>query len=234
MTRILSWIYVLTGQREKAEALVPGVMAAWCRSVFRKRRCTVVVEGGENLPPDQAFVVMANHQSRYDILLLSGYLGRPAGFAAKSELFLVPGISFWLKQMHSISIDRKDIAGGAAALEEHGRKMKAEGRGIIIFPEGTRTRHPDREIQPFKQGSLRLASDHDIPVVPVSLDGTRFLERFEYYWRTPESARVVRMKIAPPILPNAKSAPERKRVMESLRETIISNWKAIRVEWPIL
>ena len=193
----------------------------------------MVVEGSGNLPPDRAFVVMANHQSRYDILLLSGYLGRPAGFVAKKELFLLPVISFWMKQIHSIPIDRKDIAGGASVLEEQARKLKAEGRGIIIFPEGTRTKHPGREIQLFKQGSLRLASDHNIPVVPVSLDGTRFLERSEYYCRTPESARVVRMKIAPPILPNSKSALERKRFMEALRKTIISNWKAIRVEWPV-
>ena len=111
--------------------------------------------------------------------------------------------------------------------------LKAGGRGVIIFPEGTRTRHPDREIQAFKQGSLRLASDHNILVLPVSLDGTRFLERFEYFWRTPKSARIIRLKIAPPILPNTKNALERRRFMEFLRETIISNWNAIRVEWPI-
>ena len=232
-SRILIWISFLTGQREKARALVEEIPPAWSRRVFRKRGCTVVVEGAENVPRDQAFVVMSNHQSGYDILLLTGFLGKPAGFVAKKELFRVPGVSYWLKHMHSISLDRKNIAGGSALLDGLGMDLKAGGRGIIIFPEGTRTRHPDREIQAFKQGSLRLASDHNILVLPVSLDGTRFLERFEYFWRTPKSARIIRLKIAPPILPNTKNALERRRFMESLRATIISNWNAIRVEWPI-
>lgn len=230
--RFLIWFYVLTGQREKADSLVPAFATRWSRGIFRQRKCTVVVEGSEHLPRDRAFVAMVNHQSRYDILLLLGYLERPVGFVAKKELFQIPVVSFWLRQFHSIPIDRKDTKGGAAALKEHGRKLKEEGRGIIIFPEGTRTRHPDREIQEFRQGSLRMASDHNIPVVPISLDGTRFLERIEYYRRTPASSRVLRIKIAPPVNPEAKNGLERRQLMESLRETIVSNWKAIRVEWP--
>lgn len=226
------WIPFLFGQREKARAMIKEIPPAWSRRVFRQRGVTVVAEGTENIPRDQAFVVMVNHQSRYDILLLSGYIGKPAGFVAKKELFRVPGISSWLKQIHSISLDREDIDGAAAMLKRVGDELKTNKRGVIIFPEGTRTKHPDREIQRFRQGSLRLASENNIPVVPVSLDGTKFLERFEYFWRTPKSARIVRMKIAPPMFPNLKNARERKQFMDSLRETIISNWKKIRVEWP--
>ena len=231
--RFLIWFAFLAGQQEKARALVGAIPAAWSRRVFRKRKCRVVIEGGENVPRDQAFVVMSNHQSGYDILLLTGFLGRSAGFVAKKELFRVPGVSSWLKQLHSISLDRGNISEASETLERLGMELKTNRRGVIIFPEGTRTKHPSREIQAFRQGSLRLASDNKILVVPVSLDGTRFLERFEYFWKTPASERIVRMKIAPPIMPDTKNAQERKRFMESLRETIISNWKAIRVEWPL-
>lgn len=226
------WIPILFGQGEKARRMLRAIPSAWSRRVFRKRGCTVVVEGAENVPRDQAFVVMANHQSRYDILLLTGYLGRAAGFVAKKELFRVPGVSSWLKQVHSISLDRDDVTDAATMLERLGTELKTNKRGVILFPEGTRTKHPEREIQGFRQGSLRLASDNKIIVVPVSIDGTKFLERSEYFLRTPKSDRIVRMKIAPPIMPDTKSSQERKRFMESLREIIISNWKAIRVEWP--
>lgn len=233
VVRVWQWWLRLTGRAKEAEDLAHGIMKRWCQMVFRRLDCQVRVEGEEHFPSGQGFVVMANHQSRYDILLLSGFLERPLGFVAKRELFRVPGVSFWMRQVHSISLDRKDIAGGAETLRRVGRELKSEKRGIIIFPEGTRSRDPDGTIQAFRQGSIRLAADHQLPVLPVSLDGTRFLDRSQAFSRTPPEQRIIRLKIAPPRLVESNGARDRKVFMDDLRKTIVSNWEAIRVEWPV-
>ncbi len=103
---------------------------------------------------------------------------------------------------------------------------------MIIFPEGTRTKDPGGAIQEFRQGSLRFALQHDLPILPTVIDGTRYLENLEKHASTPRSARLVRLKIGKVMHSTARSAPERRQFMAELREEIISIWQGIRVEWP--
>lgn len=226
----LAWLRA-RGRHEEEEALIDHVVSTWSRTAFLRLGCEVRVEGSEHIPTDRGFVVMSNHQSKFDILVLAGFLGKPMGFVAKRELFRIPLLSYWMRQIHCLPLDRKDISGGGAQLQRIGAELKERGRGFVIFPEGTRTRHADGALLPFKQGSVRLASQNALPVLPVVLDGTRFLDRNECIRRTPPEARLVRVRIAPLRPPPGGSAPERKRFMEALRETLVSNREAIRVTW---
>ncbi len=91
--RFLFWAMWLVGQGRRAKALSRYLMGKWCRSVFTFMGVRVDVEGLENLPREQGYVVMSNHQSKYDPILLIGFMEPGMGFVAKRELFRMPGLS---------------------------------------------------------------------------------------------------------------------------------------------
>ena len=235
--RPVFWVVRLLGLEAAGEALSHRLMGRWCRGMFRVLGCRVVVEGREHLPVDSAYVVMSNHQSNYDPILLLGFLHPGLSFIAKRELFRVPGLSYWLRRNRSLRLDRGDFRGGVDALVAYGRELKARRGCVVIFPEGSRTKHPRREIQRFMGGSLMLALENGLPVVPVALDGTRLAGTRASLVRTPRRERLIRLRIMAPIPPPAgamKNSPaERRRLMKELRQRMISNWEAIRVEWPV-
>ncbi|HEX7928886.1 MAG TPA: lysophospholipid acyltransferase family protein [bacterium] len=227
------WLRRRTGHAEAVDRDVERIANAWAGRMLRLFHCEVRVEGLEHLPKTGPVIIAANHQSMYDIPTCMGYLGRLMGFVAKKELFRIPGFAYWMRQIHCASIDRGDVTGGAKLLEDLSRMIKERGYCMIIFPEGTRSRHPDAEIGPFRRGALRIATAQGIPIVPLSIDGTRFLVSPAHMHATRNGGRIVRMKLAPARVPNPDaSAPELKRFMDDLRETIVSNRNAIRVHWP--
>lgn len=227
------WWRRRTGHGAEVDAAVARIAGAWARRMLRMFRCEVQVEGLEHLPQTGPVIIAANHQSIYDIPVCMGYLGRSMGFVAKQELFRIPGLAYWMRQIHCAKIDRGDVAAGGKLLEELSREIKERGYCMLIFPEGTRSRHPDAAIGPFKRGSLRLAQAQGIPVVPLSIDGTRFLVSPAHLLATRNGGRLVRLKLAPPRIPNPGApAPENKRFMDELREVIVANRETIRVHWP--
>lgn len=225
------WWLQRRGRQAELDALLRRMSLAWARRIFSRVHCRVEVEGLEHVPAEGPLVIMTNHQSMYDIPLLVGYLSRPAGFLTKKELFRIPGLSFWMRRMHCAALDRSDAGAGGRLYRRLAEDLQREGRAFIVFPEGTRTRAPDGAIQAFKPGSVRLATDYGIPVLPVSLDGTRFFHDAEAVGRTRRGGRLVRLRIAPPVYPGRMNAPQRRAFVEHLRATIVSNHERIRVQW---
>jgi 1-acyl-sn-glycerol-3-phosphate acyltransferase len=222
----------LLGRRAAADAWLDRMVQGWGRRCLKYLECRVEVQGLEHLPPRGPVILMSNHQSLLDIPVCLGFLGRTMGFVAKRELFRIPALSFWMRQIHCASMDRADVRSSGALLEALSRRVREGGYCLLIFPEGTRTRHPDGELGPFRRGALRLAEAEGIPIVPLSLDGTRFLVQLKALSRIPPRRRIVRVRLAPLVpVPMGMSAPESKRLMESLRQTIHSNWQALRIDW---
>lgn len=231
-TRPLLWSMRMLGHEAAAEALAHRLMGRWCRWAIRVLRCRVEVEGREHLPARGPYVVMSNHQSNYDPILLVGFLDHGLGFIAKRELFRVPGLGYWLRYQHSLKLKRGDVRGGADALAAYGRELISRQGRVVIFPEGSRTKHPRREIQRFLGGSLLLAMENGLPVVPVVLDGTRLAGTRAIFVRTPRRERLIRLRIMAPIMPVENSSTERRRLLKEIRERMMTNWEEIRVEWP--
>ncbi len=77
-----------------------------------------------------------------------------------------------------------------------------------------------------------LVLDNGLPVVPVALDGTRLAGTRALLVRTPRRGRVIRLRILPPIMAEKNSSAERRRLIAEIRRRVVSNWEAIRVEWP--
>ena len=220
------------GDRAAAEAAIYQRSRRWAQALFRRMRVQVQVEGLEHVPTAGPLVVMTNHQSMWDIPLLMGYLGRMVGFVAKRELFRLPAFAFWMRLIHSAPLDRADPRAGARMMDNLAADMKQHGYAVVVFPEGTRSRDPDGELGPFRRGSLRLATTNDLPILPVSIEGTRFLSSLPALARTRRGGRVVRLKVAPPVRVQHQSSLQARAFAAELRGTIEVNRNAIRLTWP--
>jgi 1-acyl-sn-glycerol-3-phosphate acyltransferase len=113
-------------------------------------------------------VVVANHQSLLDIVLLSR-MPHEMKWVGKEELFKIPWIGLMLRLTGDIAVRRGDSESGGEAVAKAKAYLK-RGMTVMIFPEGTRSR--DARLLPFKKGAFRLAIDAGVPVLPVVVSGT--------------------------------------------------------------
>ena len=133
-----------------------------CRVLFR-----LEVHGESNVPERGGFMLISNHASNLDPPMLGCMLKRPLHFLAKSELFKMPVLNWWARNVNAHPIRRGAVDRGA--MREVNRILR-EGHGLVIFPEGTRTR--DGSLQPAKAGVAMMAVQAGAPCVPAYVDGS--------------------------------------------------------------
>ncbi|HSQ65109.1 MAG TPA: lysophospholipid acyltransferase family protein [Polyangiaceae bacterium] len=169
-------------------------LRSWARKIVEHNGMRIEVHGRENVDPDTTYLVMSNHQSHYDVPVLFHVLGGTLRMVAKVELFRFPVFGRAMLEAGFIPIDRQSREKAMESLREAKEHMKA-GVNVWIAPEGTRS--PDGRLLPFKKGGFHLALDVGVPILPVTLQGTRrALPRGES--RSRRGAQV-RVTLHPPI-----------------------------------
>ena len=126
------------------------------------------VLGRERLPWKGAAVIVANHLSLIDILVLFG-LYRPFKWVSKASVFRVPFMG-WNMTLNGYVPLTRGAADSVRRMMARCRELLAQGSPVLLFPEGTRS--VDGRLQPFKDGAFRLARDAGVPVIPVAISGT--------------------------------------------------------------
>ncbi|MGA3265370.1 MAG: lysophospholipid acyltransferase family protein [Verrucomicrobiota bacterium] len=121
----------------------------------------------ERVPLTGPVILASNHASFLDPPLVGAGLKRGINYLARESLFRFPGIGALLRSWSSVPVDRE--GGGAAGLKAILDRLLAGG-GIILFPEGTRTR--DGQLQPARSGIGLVVIKSNAPVVPVRVFGT--------------------------------------------------------------
>ncbi len=146
----------------------------WSRQAVIKAGAKVEVVGLEKIPEQGPVLYVANHQGTLDIPILMGYLPGSPAFVAKQELFNIPILGFWMRRIGCIAINRDSPREARKAIMTAAEQVR-DGRRIVLFPEGTRSRDPGGKMGPFRRGSLKLAAAAGAVVVPVTVEGSRFL-----------------------------------------------------------
>lgn len=158
---------------------------------FRTMGTTFDVSVSPKIPSDRPIIFVSNHQSMYDIPCMIWYLRRfHPKFIAKKELGRgIPSISFALRNMGSVLIERKNQSQAIPAIEAFGKKCSERNWAASIFPEGTRAR--DGAMKQFKPGGLitLMRAMPDAAIVPLALDGSWTLVRYNL-WPVPWGTRV--------------------------------------------
>jgi len=138
-------------------------MYFWVNPGWRLR-----IEGRERLPWHGPAVLVANHQSLGDILVLFG-LYRPFKWVSKASVFKVPFLGWNMYLNGYVGLVRGDKQSIAKMMAECEAWLD-RGVPVLLFPEGTRS--PDSQLLPFKEGAFRLAWTKGCPLVPIALTGT--------------------------------------------------------------
>ena len=159
----------LRGREEDKAKFINKITQKWATFVMKISFANIDVKGLENLPKDETVLFVANHQSYLDIPLLMSVIDVPKGFIAKKELESWPAVSYWMKKIRCVFMDRDNMRKSAESIVE-GIKILKSNYSMVIFPEGTRSNGgPHGE---FKAGSFKLATKPKVAIVPVTIDGT--------------------------------------------------------------
>ena len=188
----------------------------WARILGTMAPMRVRVEGRENIDPKQSYVLASNHQSQFDIFLLYGWLGIDFKWVMKQELRTVPGIGIACDRLGHIFIDRSNHESAMASLEAAKQKI-VNGTSVMFFPEGTRSR--DGKLKQFKRGAFRMAIDLELPILPLTVTGTRDVLPADTTDLMPGSARLI---IHPAVSVDGKTAADCPALSNQVRETIAS------------
>lgn len=126
----------------------------------------VRIAGREWVPTEGGVLVLSNHQSHFDPVLIGLACDRRMNYLARETLFGFAPFRWLIQSLDAIPIDREGL--GLSGLKETLRRLKS-GELVLIFPEGTRSR--DGEVAPFKPGFSALAKRASVPLLPVAIDG---------------------------------------------------------------
>ncbi|KAL1409664.1 1-acylglycerol-3-phosphate O-acyltransferase [Vanrija albida] len=189
------------------------------------------VEGQEHLDglltarngKPQSAVILGNHQSMLDILYLGRIFPRRTSIMAKKELKMTPILGQYMTLSGAVFIDRKNRKNAVATVEQAGASMKKNDVSIWIFPEGTRSLHPEPSMLPFKKGAFHLAVQAQVPVVPVVCEN--------YYRLFDSKTRLdggrLKIKILPPIPTVGLTADDVTSLVESTQKLMLETLKEI-------
>jgi 1-acyl-sn-glycerol-3-phosphate acyltransferase len=211
----------------RAHEMVVGVLQTALKEALRLCGTRFVVERDPGVRPHTPYLLVANHQSMFDIPIVASLLfSNYPKYVAKKELARgIPSISYNLRFGGNAVIDRSNRAQALPAISEMGRRAQERGVSVVIYPEGTRARRG--EMGPFKPaGALALMeAAPDLALVPAAIDGSWELLRYGLF-PVPFGTRI-RVHIGAPIprVPGEDRASLLASVEDEIRRTI-ARWRA--------
>lgn len=169
-TIVLGTASLVSGLFDRTGRAAHACARLWSRLILLVSGTEVEVRGA--LPPSGAYVYASNHQSIYDIPILFWSIPRQLRIIAKASLGKIPFLGWHLHLSGHLLVDRDKP--GAGILKRM-RLLVAEHASLIVFPEGTRSENGG--VGRFKGGVFLLAIEHGLPIVPVSVKGSRHIMR---------------------------------------------------------
>jgi 1-acyl-sn-glycerol-3-phosphate acyltransferase len=216
LTLVFSTLAVLLGTFVSHRAGSREAGARWARWIGRLTPVFVTIHGEDNMNTKDSYIVVCNHQSAFDIIVVYGWLDLDLKWVIKKEARKVPGIGIGCEKVGHIFVDRKNpkLANQAiaAALDRLG-----DGIGMLFFAEGTRSL--DGHMLPFKRGAFRTAIELKLPILPVSVVGTRNIMPAKSLTPFPGKAELV---IHTPIETADMDVNDIAVIMQQTREAIAS------------
>lgn len=190
---------------------------AWTTLFCRLVGVSLRIEGAELLPRDEPSIVVLNHQSYLDAVVVLATSVAPGRFAAKKELQtggLIPRVFFG--RLGAFFVERNDKARAVDDLDAI--RGEVAGGPIAFFAEGTFQRTPG--LLPFRLGAFRLATEAQVPVVPVAIAGTRRVLEPDQWWPRPGP---VTLTVCERLRPDGDDLAAAARLRSSTRKAILAH-----------
>lgn len=186
----------------------------WARLILAVSGVRVRLLHRERFAEGTSFVVAANHESFYDILVLLAVLPMSVRFLAKRNLFRLPFLGWSIAAAGFIPVDRQTRSRNTGVVDAALARLQ-KGRSLVLFPEETRTR--TGEMLAFKSGAALIGLKSGMPLLPLGLAGTFRIQRRGGFTITP--SRVV-LAVGEPIPTVGESRRDRSELTEELRRRI--------------
>jgi 1-acyl-sn-glycerol-3-phosphate acyltransferase len=172
--------------------------------------------GRKSIDKKQSYVIISNHQSQYDIFVLYGWLGIDFKWVMKIELRKTPFIGVSCEKLGHIFIDRSDRSAAVRTINAAKKKITG-GTSALFFPEGTRSR--SGRLGAFKKGAFKMALDLGLPILPITIRGTRAILPPDTLDIFPGRADLI---VHPPVETTGYDADNLKALIEKVRNIVKS------------
>jgi len=214
-TIVMGSLACLIGLVDRSGEAVVWVARVWAVMVLWSSGVRVEASGRDRVRPGAPYLFMSNHQSLIDIVVIVSTIPVSFRFVAKKELAKIPFFGWAMKVGGHVFIDRQNREQAIEDLKLAGQRVR-DGMSVILFPEGTRSL--TGELAPFKHGPFHLALAAGVPVIPLSISGTRHILRKKSLRIEPGSVKIV---YGTPILTKGDTPDDRVRLMEEVRAAIL-------------
>lgn len=185
-------------------------------------KLTYEIRGAEHLPTEGTYLVAAKHQSAYETLKLHALFGDPT-IVLKEELMRIPIFGAFLKKLDVIAINRSNKEASINAIIDGAKRMKEQGRPIIIFPQGTRVPiNATSKDKPYKGGIVKMYTTTDLPIIPMALNSGLFWGKNSFIKKP---GKVI-FEFLSPIEPGLPD----KKVMQAIEDRLESKSLALMIE----
>lgn len=209
-------IYFILGliSKKTQYRFVHNSATLWGKLMVALSSSKITVLGKDKLP-DGNVLYVSNHQGNYDIPIFLGYIPKAKGFLAKIELAHIPIFSQWMKALGCLFLDRGNLKQSLRIILKGIEQLKS-GDSLVVFPEGTRSK--GNSMGDFKKGSLKMAIKANVPIVPVTINGTYTM--YEVRNKITKSKAI--FTIHDPIYPDKLTKDEKNNLSEIVKEIIAS------------
>src|SRR5262249_17171063 len=172
LTAVLGTVGILSCLVVPSGDAVIALARVWARAILALCGVRVEVQGHARIRPPGPYLFLANHQSQFDIL--AAVLAIPGQFRilAKKELFHIPIFGWVLRLSGFVGIDRSDRERAIRSLDQAAERLRG-GTSLLIYAEGTRS--ADGNLLPFKKGGFVMAIQAGVPILPLTIHGSRHI-----------------------------------------------------------
>ena len=208
---LLTWLLVVLAPFESWRQKLANICA---RTFFM---CTFVpfkVTGHEHLDPEASYILVANHASYLDGIIVTGALNIPVHFIVKGELSRLWPARMLLQRFGVEFVERFNANRGPSDIRRITDKSR-NGQSIVFFPEGTFTTFAG--LQPFRMGAFVIAARTNNPVIPIAIKGARNIQRGRNWF--PRRGRIS-VTICPPVLPEGEGWQVALKLRDAARREI--------------
>ncbi len=195
-------------------ARVEHTVRGWCRVLLALGGVRLEASGLAQLPPTGAAVLVANHESYLDAVVLLAMLPANVRFVAKRELLDTPLIGTIIRRAGHLPVERADLSRSVADADRASFLLR-RGRALCFFPEGTFRRAPG--LMPFRLGAFKAAVETGSVVIPLAIRGTRAILPADAW--IPRPGRVL-LTVGASLTPTAEGWPEIVRLRDAARAMI--------------
>ncbi|WP_299524213.1 1-acyl-sn-glycerol-3-phosphate acyltransferase [uncultured Lutibacter sp.] len=169
-------VLIVVTSSEKLYPVFFKIARAWAKTLIFVMGFKVILEENQVLTKEKSFMFCPNHTSMIDVMVMLSITKNPFVFVGKKELTKIPIFGFFYKRT-CIIVDRSNSKSRLAVFDEARRRM-SDGLDICIFPEGLVPADESVVLSEFKNGAFRLAIEHQIPIVPITMYDCK--KRFSY------------------------------------------------------